>query len=249
MMRILALALLLCGLSGGAARADSDVLWHFIHDRCAPGVAAGTGPAPCALVAYPQGAASGYVVFKDRTGAAQYLVMPVAKITGIEDPAILAPDATNYFAAAWQARGYFLAKIGRELPRNAISLAVNSPGGRSQNQLHIHIDCIDPQVRAALAARQDSLGSVWAPLGVPLMGHSYRALRVESPDLEGVNPFKLLAADVGADGMKRHTLAAVGAHFADGRDGFILLDDFAGSTPGDYASSEELQDHDCKVAK
>lgn len=248
-MRIVTLALLLCGLSAGAARADGDVLWHFIHDRCAPGVAAGTGPAPCALVAYPQGAASGYVVFKDRTGAAQYLVMPVAKITGIEDAAILAPDATNYFAAAWQARSYFLAKIGHDLPRDAISLAVNSPSGRSQNQLHIHIDCIDPEVRAALAAQQESLGSVWTPLGVPLMGHTYRALRVESADLAGVNPFKLLAADVGADGIKRHTLAAVGAHFADGRDGFVLLDDSAGSTPGDNASSEELQDHGCKVAK
>ena len=115
------LTLAFCALAGGQAHADADVLWHFVHGRCAPGVAAGAGPAPCAVVAYPQGAASGYAVFKDRIGAAQYLLIPAAKITGIEDPAILAPDATNYFAAAWRARDFMLAKLGRNLPRDAIA--------------------------------------------------------------------------------------------------------------------------------
>ncbi|XLM23386.1 CDP-diacylglycerol diphosphatase, partial [Chromobacterium piscinae] len=32
---------------------------------------------------------------------------------------------------------------GEPLPRQAVSLAINSQYGRSQNQLHIHISCTD----------------------------------------------------------------------------------------------------------
>jgi CDP-diacylglycerol pyrophosphatase len=46
--------------------------------------------------------------------------------------------------------------------------------------------------------------------------------------------------------MGRETLVVVGARFADGRDGFILLSDRA--VPGrDQGSGEELQDHGCAV--
>src|SRR5260370_604869 len=114
--------------------------------------------------------------------------MPTEKITGIEDAAILAPDAPNFWAAAWDARTFFLAKVGRELPRSAISLAVNSPYGRSQNQLHIHIDCVRTDVAATLAEAAPKLGDVWAPL--PLSGHPYRARRLDGTDLMQ-NPFRL----------------------------------------------------------
>ena len=245
------LAGLLCLGFSGSAHANPDVLWHFVHDRCTVEAAASGDPFPCDVVAYPQGADSGYVVFKDRTGAAQYLVIPTAKITGIEDPAILAANATNYLQEAWAARGFFLKRIGHDLPRDAISLAINSPYGRSQNQLHIHIDCVAASVRAALQPRLASIARFWAPLGVALNGHLYRALRLDSADLAGVNPFFELAGDasVGAAGIHTHTLVVVGAHFPDGQDGFVLLDDHLDAAPGDPASGEELQDHDCAVAK
>ena len=34
------------------------------------------------------------------------------------------------------------AEAGRALPDDVLSLAINSIHGRSQDQLHIHIDCI-----------------------------------------------------------------------------------------------------------
>ena len=244
------LALLACLCAPAAARAGNpDVLWHIVNDKCVPGEAASGAPAPCAVVAYPQGAASGYVAMKDLRGVAQFLTIPTARITGIEDPAILAPDATNYFQAAWGLRGLMLSALGHDLPRDALSLAINSPDGRSQNQLHIHIDCLRADVRDRLRAVADRIGLDWTPL--PLLGHPYRAKRLDSADLAGVNPFRVLAADpaVGPAGLGQHTLVVTGAVFADGRDGFLLLDDRIDPSIDDHASGEELQDHDCAVAK
>ena len=42
-------------------------------------------------------------------------------------------------------------------------------------------------------------------------------------------------------------LVVVGATFINGPPGFILLEDHVNPEAGDYASGEELQDHDCKV--
>jgi CDP-diacylglycerol pyrophosphatase len=248
--RLLLAVAALFALSAAARAADPDALWHIVHERCAPGAAARGNPAPCALVAYPLGEASGYAVLKDRDGDSQFLLIPTAKITGIEDPAILASDATDYWAAAWSARRFTLARLGRALPRDALSLAINSPSGRSQNQLHIHVDCVRADVRAALHAQLDAIGRQWSPLDGALAGHPYRARRLDGAEL-GDNPFRLLAdsPEVGVGGIGRHTLVVVGATFAAGRDGFVLLDDSVDASPLDRASGEELQDHDCALAR
>lgn len=240
------LVLLLLSAGGAARAANPDALWQIVHGKCVPDLAAHGDPAPCAEVAYPGGAESGYAVFKDRNGAAQFLLIPTEKRAGIEDPAILAPDAPNYWRAAWRGRGYMLARIGHDLPREDISLAINSPHGRSQRQLHIHIDCIAPSVLEALRPVAGAVGTAWAALPVPLAGHRYRARRVEDADFAMTDPFRLLAAD-DAD-MGRHTLVAVGWRFGE-TDGFLLLDDAYDPLTGDFASGEELQDHTCAVAR
>jgi CDP-diacylglycerol pyrophosphatase len=134
------------------------------------------------------------------------------------------------------------------MPRDDISLAVNSVYGRSQNQLHVHIDCVRSDVREALHAAEPTIRTTWAPLGVPLEGHHYLAMRVDGEQLT-VNPFKLLADSVpGArDAMGYQTLVVVGWTFANGRDGFIVLDDRANAATGDTGSGEELQDHTCTL--
>ncbi len=76
-------------------------------------------------------------------------------------------------------------------------------------------------------------------------------MKIEAADLAAVNPFALLASGdpaVAAD-MGDQTLAVVGATFSDGKPGFYLLTDKVGATVGDLASSEELQDHNCAIAK
>jgi len=234
-----------------SAHADSDALWKIISTQCVPNEKEYGQSAPCTVVDLKDGVEKGYVLFKDHTGDTQYLLMPTAKITGIEDPLVLAPGATNYFADAWHERHYTVEASKIALPRNATSLAVNSQYGRSQNQLHIHIDCLRADVRDALQANLKAVGDKWAPFPAPLAGHRYRAMRVAGEELDGANPFVLLADGVpGARAaMGNQTLVVVGETFVDGSPGFVVLDDQLDTAAGDHASGEELQDHMCGLAQ
>ena len=251
----LAAAVLLLGLlaacAGQARTAEArrvenpNVLWQIVHGLCAPHLAAFHSPLPCTFV-HPS---AGVALLKDRDGATQFLLIPTARVTGIEDPAVRAPHAPDYFAAAWAARGNVEALLDRALPRRDLSLAVNSIDGRTQNQLHIHIDCVRAEVRDALAVETRAIGPRWTPFPRTLAGHRYLVRFVASPDLRGVNPFVLLANGVpGARGaMGRMTLVAVGARDASGRPGFVLLAGKADLAAGDRGAGEDLQDHACAV--
>jgi len=238
---LLATALVGVALTGRAA--DPSALWHIVHDRCVPDEQANHNPAPCTQVDL----AHGYTVLKDIVGDTQFLLIPTARVGGIEDKAILAPDAPNYWDAAWQARHYVDQRAGHALPRDVVSLAINSIHGRSQDQLHIHIDCIRPDMRAALAQHVAEIGAQWSDFPVPLAGHHYRAMRIAQPELGATNPFRLLSAGVPQPEMGEHTLVLVGATFAPDQLGFVLLDDTADPATGDRGSGESLQDHDCAL--
>jgi CDP-diacylglycerol pyrophosphatase len=242
---LLALAALLA-FADTARAADPDALWKIVSQKCLPNEREYGQPAPCALVDLDKA----YVVLKDINGDTQYLLMPTAKITGIEDPAVLAPGAANYFADAWDERHFTIEAAKAALPREAISLAINSVSGRTQNQLHIHIDCIKPEVRDAVRRQLAAIGDTWAPLAAPLAGHPYRAVRVLGDGLDGANPFTLVADGIpGARAaMANQTLVVIGATFAENAPGFVLFDDQADPATGDRGSGEELQDHSCALA-
>jgi CDP-diacylglycerol pyrophosphatase len=253
---VIAFVIAVLGVTPSGRAADPDALWKIVHDKCVPDQQQKTDPAPCALVDQSEGDAKGYAVLKDIVGATQYLLIPTARTTGIESAPLLAPDAPNYFADAWRERGFTERAAGYPLPRQAISLAVNSASGRSQNQLHIHIDCIRTDIAAALRRQLGAIGDSWAPLPEPLAGHPYWAIRVLGDDLDSINPFALVADGVpGArEAMGKQTLVVVGAEFADDRPGFILLTDrvnpAAGDkAAGDKAAGEELQDHGCAIGQ
>lgn len=233
------------------ARGDPNALWNIVHGRCVPNEQQHANPAPCRLVDLSKGEQNGYAVLKDLVGASQYLLIPTERVPGIESPLLLAAGAPNYFAFAWQARTYVDTALHRAMPRDAISLAINSVSGRSQNQLHIHVDCVRTDVHDTLRRQQAAIGAKWAPLGGLLLGHRYLAMRVESGDLGRANPFVLLAGGVpGArQDMGRHTLVVVGAVFPDGRPGFVILDGRADPAAANEGSGEELQDHTCAIAK
>src|SRR6185437_7908397 len=122
--------------------------WQIVHDKCVPDMQENYEPKPCSFVNLDSGVDRGYAVLKDIVGDTQYLLIPTIKISGIESPELLVPGWPNYFAFAWQMRAYTERALGHSLDRDAVALAVNSIYGRSQNQLHIHIDCINPEVRA-----------------------------------------------------------------------------------------------------
>lgn len=249
---VLSWAVLLAGPLGpaGAEAADPSALWKIVSGQCVPHEQAAHDPAPCAAVDLADGVDKGFAVLKDLRGVAQFLLIPTKPLGGMEDPAILAPGAVNYWDAAWQARAFVEARLRTTLPRDGMSLAINSVVGRSQDQLHIHIDCVRPDVQALLRQNLDKVGSAWSVFPVELAGHRYRTLRIPQESLHSVDPFRLLAESgehVAAD-MGMHTLVLVGATFPDGTDGFVLLDDHADVLAGDFASGEQLQDHACRIA-
>jgi CDP-diacylglycerol pyrophosphatase len=161
---------------------------------------------------------------------------------------VLAPSTPNYFAQAWNETGLVNARLGKTLPRDDLSLAINAITGRTQDQLHIHIDCIRADVRDALALHAASVARAWAPFPEPLAGTAYRAIRIDGTTLSA-NPFLLLAdGEPGArSAMGLHTLVLAGETFAGGVPGFILLDNHADPAVGDMGNGEALQDHDCQV--
>lgn len=228
-------------------RADPSALWRIVHDACVPHAEAGEGPKPCEAVDLSEGEAEGVAILKDLVGVAQMLAIPTRRISGIEDPQMIAPDAPPVFADGWQAKALVERRLGRPLPREAVALAINSKWARSQDQLHVHVDCVAKPVAAALADYRLSLDDHWRAMTVPLAGRVYFARRLEFADFRDASPFRLLAdgiegakADMGA-----YSLAAVGANF-DGKPGFILLADSFSLEGGGHA--EDIQDHGCDIA-
>jgi CDP-diacylglycerol pyrophosphatase len=236
--RVLALCLAFVVAGPAMAVDDPSALWRIVREQCVPHQAQFGTPLPCAAL----NEAEGYAVLKDRNGASQVLLIATARVSGAEDSATLSPGAPNYWLRAWDATRFVQALLGRTLPRESLALALNSARRRSQDQLHIHVDCVKAEVRDALRAHGNEIGSDWAPFSVPLVGHAYRAMRVRTLDGPVASPFHLLArlpearADMGAE-----SLVVVGAVFDKGESGFYLLETRDGH-------GEDLQDHGCAVA-
>ena len=237
-----ALALIVAaGVSAVQADADPDALWTIVHNQCVPDQQASDDPAPCSQVNLDAGEQRGYAVLKDLVGPTQFLLIPTERIPGIESPVLLEPESPNYFAAAWDATSFVDARAGVDIPRDWLSLAVNSAVARTQNQLHIHIDCVRADVRETLSRRIADVGPDWAPFPEPLTGRRYQAMAVGGETLGTTNPVQLLGKR--ADDMGLETLVVVGTYLPDGRPGFVVLASRADPASGNPGAGEELQDH------
>ena len=242
-LRAFALALPLCALAGLVHAANPNALWDIANGRCLPDLANLHTPLPCATVDVPQG----YVILKDIRGATQFLLIPTARVSGIEDPSLLAPAPRAYWHDAWDARNDVIAMAGHGLDSSQLSLAINSKYGRSQNQLHIHIDCTAPAVRDALQAHGAEITQHWSSFPEPLAGHSYRVRSVHVLNGPGADPFQLVASGLpeARGDMAGESIFVTGAKLSDGSDGFSVLETRANSATGNRGAAEELQDHDC----
>ena len=237
------------GLPAPPPHPNGQVLWHIVHDQCVPDEQQNGRPAPCMEVSLAQGVDRGYAVLKDRDGAEQYLVMPTIEVTGIEDARLLAQGGPNYFADAWRAQTYVDARIGKTMPRQDMAVSVNSPYGRSQDLLHLHVDCLTRRSVAALTADLPRIGPRWSHAPFAFEGHPYYAIRLDG-DTPAADPFRALADGMpgAAKDMAAWTLVLAGATFDGGKPGFVLLAGRADPARGDFASGEELQDHECVIA-
>ena len=205
---------------GVAAAVDHDALWKVVHGLCVFDETHLHSPAPCASVDLDRGEEAGWAILKDLVGRTQFLLIPTRRLTGIEDPVIGTDAVPNYWSAAWATRDLVAKNAQKDLTRADVGMAINGQGARSQNQLHIHIDCVRPDVRRILASRSAEIGAHWGDFR--LLGRHYRARRIvgEAPDPD---PFRLLAEDKRSAPLRDDSLAVIGATFAGGKPGFVLL--------------------------
>ncbi|ATF94260.1 CDP-diacylglycerol pyrophosphatase [Cedecea neteri] len=216
----------------------SDALWNIISQQCIPNQQQHNSPAPCLKVDL----AGRYLVFKDAKGPLHTLLMPTDKITGIESPKILENGAPNYFQDAWDNRHFLLDETTKAVRDDDLVLAINSRYGRSQNQLHIHLSCLRPEVYQAINQLADKVGDQWQPFGEEILGHKYLARKVPAD----ANPFTVLAEYVKAenDEMENFGLARVVTAKGD----VVLLANPRQLLGGNQGSAEEMLDYSCSLA-
>jgi CDP-diacylglycerol pyrophosphatase len=240
---LLALALLAgVGVDYGYRLLNPDSLRRIVLGECVPAQRLHGTPGPCREVNLVEH----YAVLKDIHGAYRHLLLPTDSLSGIESPQLLSPASPNYWRAAWQARRYLEQRIGHAVERDRLGLSINSSQHRSQNLLHIHIDCVNAGVRHDLTAQADRIGSTWSAKSMTLDGHPYFVMRAVGAELS-VDPFKVLAARLHSPAdMALESLSVIGARFTDGTVGFYFLD-----SPSDAggATTEDTLDRRCAVLR
>ena len=147
----------IANLPRSASAANRGGLWIVVHDVCVPAYQSIGVGFPCAEVNIADGLERGFAVLRAPSSATHVIVVPTARISGIESPALLRENAPNYWEAAWDARRFVEEGARRQLPRDKIGMAINSAASRSQDQLHIHVACIAPKVAEFLRRHQDEI--------------------------------------------------------------------------------------------
>ncbi|MCJ2085977.1 CDP-diacylglycerol diphosphatase [Methylobacterium sp. E-005] len=247
MRRMLVVATLLAFTPGSGADAANpvrDVLWVALQGCVLAKKAAGRS-FPCLSVDLGDATRPGTAVLRAPGHPTHTVVMPTDSVSGIEAPVLQGPRGAAYWRAALDARHFVSDVLQGRLPVAAVGLEVNSVGGRSQDQLHIHLDCMRRGVMAALKAQDPAVGERWAPFPVPLEEDRYLAVRVPADAVATFNPFAALAGVPGWQGnLHDASFAAVSADPDDPAAGMIVL---AYRMPD--ASAEELMDHTCRMAR
>ena len=227
--------------------AQRGVLWRVVQ-ACVANHALTGAAFPCLSVETANGPAAGYVVLRAPFVRSHAVVSPTVQTIGIEAQRLRGPDAPNYFQDAWASRSYATDGLARQPGRADLALAVNSRIGRSQDQLHIHIDCIRPKVRDVLArdASRVAVGR-WTHLRVMPASPLYWTTAVKGDTLAGINVFDLVAdgLKVAPEDMDDITIVVVGSDDIAGSPGFFVLARRRIANTRDEAHGEALMDHSC----
>lgn len=220
---------------------NSDALWKIVSQQCIPGQQQKNNPAPCRQVNIQDG----YVVLKDRNGPLQFLLIPVAKVSGIESQKLLNPATPNYLAEAWRSRHFMEEKRGAIIDDRNYALTVNSRWGRTQNQLHIHISCLRPDIRQRLDALGKTLTAQWQ--SQQLGEHQYQLRIITRDEFKRTSPFIRIANELPGAREEMGSYGVAIAALGDGKR--VLMVVKRNLLLLNRASAEELQDHSCAILK
>lgn len=218
-----------------------QTLWDIVDKRCETSRDA----AGACLVVNRQ---AGYVVLRDLHGPVQTLIIPTAKITGIEDAQLLQHNTKNYFNDAWLNRAILDQQHKKHIEPRYLSFSVNAAYGRTQDQLHIHSSCLKSSVYEQLQRDRHLIGKQWAVLPNNVLGHRYLAKKITLSNLATIQPFQELSAYIQqqkAGQMAEYGLAMVSAQ----DDEILLLATKLDVEDANFGSIEEVQDTFCAVTQ
>src|SRR5580658_5189600 len=212
-----------------APNAGRDAYQQIVQNQCVTNWLQHNNPSPCEKV-----------FLADPDGGAHYLLIPTQTMTSTDSGELLDPNLPNYFAEAWHNRDLLSKFIGHDVPRTDVGLVVTTPAARTQNQFHIHIECLRQDVVDSLKATADKVTDHWSL--VTVAGFPFQAMRLSIQGLEVSSPFEL-AANLSPDArhhVGNYTVVIAGAQYQSGP-GFIVL---TGTGP----SGDLLLDSGCAVA-
>lgn len=217
----------------------SGVLWKFVSQQCVPNMEQHQRPNPCEKVDL----SAGYVLFKDRVGPLQYLLMPVQRITGIESSLLQQPTTPNFFLLAWQQRHLLSEKHLAAIPDSQLAMTINSVSGRTQNQLHIHLSCLRSDIARQLNQSSESFSDHWQTIS--LRSHPYLIRTLSPAQLAAESVFIRVAQEIpgAADNMGDYGLALTTLQSGE----LALLAVKKDLLKANTGSAEELQDHSCQI--
>jgi CDP-diacylglycerol pyrophosphatase len=203
---------------------------------------------PCRQIDLVGGAERGSLVLQPPL-LNDMIVVPTRPLVGIEDAFLQSPDAPNYFAAAWRARSLLAPPGGREPDWDDVGLAVNPAMVRSQDQLHIHVGCLHPSVKRAIARIAPEVPTIsWVKLPDIVPHIAFWGTRVAKSTLDGVEPFRMAAEALSGRVTERGklTLMVAGVRVS-GADQFLILASYAGAPHSWWpVAAENLVDTSCK---
>ena len=247
MIRSLALACALLFAAAPASAGERGLLWRVVQTCLADHAITG-GSFPCLAVDTEHGDDSGFVALRAPFERLHVIVTPTVRTIGIEATRLVAPDAPNYFADAWAVRHFVADDLVQKPGRSDLAMAINSKPGRSQDQLHIHVACIRPEVKRSLASLAGTLQpGRFTPVKVLPRSPRYMAMPLAGPDLAGQNPFAIVADEMKPADMSDVTIVLVGTGASDERPGFVLLARSRLHGVWDDAHGEALLDGSCRA--
>jgi len=239
LVAISGLVLLLPALYLAWLHYNSQQLWQIVSERCVPEQQRSGTTVSCLQVNLAQR----YTVFKDAKGPLHTLLIPTDKITGIESAELLNSKTENYFQHGWDTRYFLQQQAAFPIPERYLALAVNSRYGRTQNQLHLHLACLKPEVYQAILQQNKNIDEHWQALSTPLSGRRYLAIRAAAT----TDPFLALSQYLQAEGDSMDNYGLVRIVTDNGE--AILLATRVQLMALTLGTAEELLDFDCKVAQ
>jgi CDP-diacylglycerol pyrophosphatase len=241
-MRTLLIAAAFSAVSFAAYSAVSrDILWVALQS-CVVAQKTTGHPFPCLSVDPATAAHPGTAILRPPGQATHIVVMPTEAVAGLEAPMLQGSAGVAYWTAVLAARENVVQALKGRIALADVGIAINSRTARSQDHLHIHLDCVKPGVRAALATSPQRIAGRWVRLATPLEDSRFYAMKVEVSDLSGFNPFATLS-DLPGGRLALDKISFAALSVDGGQSTFML------ALPDPGSDSEKLLDHACSIAR